>query len=223
MIYKIYTQLLKQFFQLLYHEFAWAYDLVAWLVSFGNWQDWIKSILPFIEGEKILELGHGPGHFQVELIRLGHNSFGLDESYQMGCQAAGNINKYFRYTNEKQLSKLVRGITERLPYKDESFNCIIATFPTENIFNNNTISEVARVLTYKGVIIILFSVKMYEKNILKKGLALIYKITGQSAPKEINLEPYIERLLAKGLRATTQWVEYKKDKLLVLRAYKLQH
>ncbi len=60
---------LRVFFHLLYHPFAFAYDLVATVVSFGKWNEWVLSVIPFISGTRILELGHGPGHLQLALRR----------------------------------------------------------------------------------------------------------------------------------------------------------
>ena len=61
---------MRVFFHLLYHPFAFTYDLVAAVVSFGQWKNWGQSILPFIDGTRILELGHGPGHLQRFLLDL---------------------------------------------------------------------------------------------------------------------------------------------------------
>src|SRR5689334_21291852 len=63
--------LLHIFFYLLYHPFAAAYDLVASTVSLGRWKDWILSVIPFLEGNQILEIGHGPGHLQRVLLSWG--------------------------------------------------------------------------------------------------------------------------------------------------------
>ena len=41
-------------FRLLYHELAWSYDLVAWLVSCGQWQNWGRAALPYLVGECVL-------------------------------------------------------------------------------------------------------------------------------------------------------------------------
>ncbi len=60
--------LLRFFFRLLYHQFAFTYDLVAATVSLGRWKDWVLSVVPFIEGTRILEIGHGPGHLQRALL-----------------------------------------------------------------------------------------------------------------------------------------------------------
>ena len=55
-------------FYLLYHPFAFAYDLVAAAVSLGRWKKWVLSVVPFLEGNQILEIGHGPGHLQSALL-----------------------------------------------------------------------------------------------------------------------------------------------------------
>jgi len=74
------------FFNLLYHPFAWTYDLVAAIVSLGRWQDWLMQAMPYLSG-RVLEIGFGPGHLQVALNEAGMQAFGLDESRQMGRQA----------------------------------------------------------------------------------------------------------------------------------------
>ena len=62
---------LRFFFHLLYHQFAWTYDWVAAGVSLGRWNEWVRSILPYMQEGRILELGHGPGHLQAELLKTG--------------------------------------------------------------------------------------------------------------------------------------------------------
>ncbi len=70
---------LRFFFRLLYHQFAFTYDLVAAAVSFTRWKDWVMSVLPFIEGNWILEIGHGPGHLQRILLSRNLFTVGIDE------------------------------------------------------------------------------------------------------------------------------------------------
>ena len=55
--------LLRPVYYLLYHHFAWTYDLVADIVSLGQWKDWVRTALPYLDG-CVLELGYGPGHLQ---------------------------------------------------------------------------------------------------------------------------------------------------------------
>ena len=63
---RVMQTLLRIFFQLLYHPFAWAYDLVAGLVSLGRWKSWVLCGLPLLAG-RVLEIGFGPGHLQAAL------------------------------------------------------------------------------------------------------------------------------------------------------------
>ena len=107
------THFLRIFFHLLYHPFAWSYDLVAWTVSLGRWKDWVKSVVPFIEGTRVLELGHGPGHLQRILRDLNLLTVGLDESRQMG-----NLAKKRLVQSGYTQPRLVRGLAQSLPFPD---------------------------------------------------------------------------------------------------------
>jgi len=87
--------LLRFFFRLLYHQFAFTYDLVAATVSLGRWKDWVLSVLPFIQGTRVLEIGHGPGHLQRALLEQNLLAVGIDESSQMGRLAKRNLRRFF--------------------------------------------------------------------------------------------------------------------------------
>ena len=73
---------LRFFFHQLYHGFAWTYDFVAASVSIGRWRGWVLTALPYLEGPRVLELGHGPGHLQLALFESGLAPLGLDASRQ---------------------------------------------------------------------------------------------------------------------------------------------
>src|SRR5258705_9904453 len=84
---------LRFFFHHFYHAFAWTYDSVAALVSIGRWQAWVLTALPRVDGPRVLEIGHGPGHLQQALCRKGLQVFGLDESRQMGRMAYSRLKR----------------------------------------------------------------------------------------------------------------------------------
>ncbi len=63
---RLLQSLLRFFFSLLYHQFAWTYDLVSATVSLGHWQEWVRASLPYLHG-RTLEIGYGPGHLQTYL------------------------------------------------------------------------------------------------------------------------------------------------------------
>jgi len=124
----------------LYHEFAWAYELVAWLVSLGRWSAWRRSVLRYVAGRRVLELGCGTGALLLEMSRCGLDAVGLDLSPAMLRLAArrarrstGNI-------------ALVRADGRALPFSDGSFDSVVATFPAGYILDSTTLQEVARIL-----------------------------------------------------------------------------
>ena len=182
--------ILRLFFRLLYHQFAFTYDLVAAAVSFNRWKDWVESVIPFIEGKRVLEIGHGPGHLQRVLLSLGLMAVGIDESSQMARLAKRNLTGRSRSRLSRQASfsalsrpaytqiNLTRGVGQHLPFPDESFETILATFPTEYITDPGTLAEVKRCLSNGGRFIVL--PVAWPKNQL---LDWLFKVTNQ-APTE---------------------------------------
>ena len=169
------TRFLRIFFHLLYHPFAWSYDLVAWTVSLGRWKDWVKSVVPFIEGTRVLELGHGPGHLQRILRDLNLLTVGLDESRQMG-----NLAKKRLVQSGYTQPGLVRGLAQSLPFPAEKFETVIATFPSEYIFEHGTLLEVRRTLTNGGRLIVLPVAWITGQGTLDRFLAWLFRFTGQA-------------------------------------------
>jgi ubiquinone/menaquinone biosynthesis C-methylase UbiE len=164
--------ILRVVYSLLYHPFAWTYDWVAGLVSLGQWNAWVKEVIPFVQGKKVLEIGFGPGHLQFELCQKGYQVFGIDESFQMIKQAAKKLEQIGKPIN------LVRGLSQNLPF-DSLFNTIIATFPSDYIFDLGTISEIAQTLEPGGRLIILLGIfPSYPKSKLSGLLSDTKFISG---------------------------------------------
>jgi ubiquinone/menaquinone biosynthesis C-methylase UbiE len=199
---------MRIFFYLLYHPFAFLYDLVAATVSFGRWRDWVISILPFLHGSRILELGHGPGHLQRFLLDRGFSPFGLDESTQMGRLARRKLGLDARLT---------RGLAQSLPFPDDSFDTIVSTFPTDYIFEQSTLSGIRRCLSDGGRLIVL-PVAWPKSRLLK----WLYKVTGESpAELEENLKARIRKPFEHaGFHTEMHVLEVKSGILLVVIASK---
>lgn len=195
---------MRIFFHLLYHPFAFAYDLVAATVSFGKWNDWVREILPFITGTRILELGHGPGHLQRILLDLNLDPVAMDKSAQMGILAKRRLGKRH---------KLARGLAQQLPFANNSFDCVVSTFPTEYIFHEQTLSEIRRCLSDGGRLIVLPAA--FPKSEFLKWL---YKVTGESPAaltesiKTKSLQPFLNA----GFHAVVEIVEVKSSTLLII-------
>ncbi len=199
---------MRVFFHLLYHHFAFTYDLVAAFVSFGQWKNWVFEILPHIKGTRILELGHGPGHLQRELTSRGWIAFGLDESRQMGRLAAKRLDGKHH---------LARGLAQRLPFANESFDCVVATFPTEYIFNPQTLTSIKRALRPNGRLVVL-PVTFPQNGFLK----WLYKVTGESpaALDELLQERLRQPFINAGFTTEMKAIEVKSGKLLFILAKK---
>ncbi len=199
---------MRVFFDLLYHPFAFAYDLVAVIVSFGKWNDWVRSVIPFISGTRVLELGHGPGHLQRELTTRGFDSVAMDESAPMGRIAKRRLGGSM---------KLTRAVTQKIPFASETFDTVISTFPSEYIFDPQTLTEAHRVLRDGGRFIVL-PVAFPTIGFLK----WLYKVTGESpAALDENLKKKIlGHFIQAGFSAEIKTVEVKFSALLIILADK---
>jgi len=197
-------RLKRVFFNLLYHPFALTYDLVAAVVSFGQWKNWGQRILPFIEGRRILELGHGPGHLQRFLLNRGLILMAIDESAQMGRLAKQHIGAS---------QKLTRARAQNLPFQSNTFDSIVSTFPTEYIFNLKTLLEVKRVLRESGRLIVLPAV--WPKSLPLKWL---FKVTGES-PSELNdaiISRFKQPFIIAGFNTEIQTIQVKSSIILIV-------
>jgi ubiquinone/menaquinone biosynthesis C-methylase UbiE len=211
------AHLLRFAFHLLYHSFAWSYDLVSATVSLGRWQDWVRTALPFVEGSRVLEIGHGPGHLQRLLRDRSLLTIGLDESRQMGRLAKKRLSKS-GYT----LCNLSRGLAQSLPFPAETFDSIISTFPSNYIFDPSTLYEVHRTLKNGGRFIMLPVAWIIGSKIMERYAAALFRVTGQAPaePVEIISERFKKPFLDTGFDAKIEQVEVKSSLVLIVIAEK---
>jgi ubiquinone/menaquinone biosynthesis C-methylase UbiE len=180
------SALLRTFYKLLYHQFAWTYDWVAFIVSFGRGEDWVLTALAHIEDGPTLEIGHGPGHLQVALQSAGIPSVGLDMSRQMGRLA------YSRLQGSGIVPALVNGCAQFLPFAGNTFKQVVATFPTEYIADPRTLTEVYRVLAPGGQLVAIPVAWITGSGLHDRLAAWLFRVTKQSP--EIQSAELDERL-----------------------------
>jgi ubiquinone/menaquinone biosynthesis C-methylase UbiE len=221
--------LLRFFFHLLYHQFAFTYDLVAATVSFNRWKNWVVSVIPFIEGNRILEMGHGPGHLQRILRSRGLVTVGIDESAQMGRLARRNLTRetYSQLPNPPSQQNpalhdnacvqinLTRGLAQALPFANEAFDTIVATFPTEYITDPATLVEIKRCLAHGGRLVVL--PVALPKN---PFLDWLFRVTHQSPVEALDIvkSNLKQPFLAAGFRTELKTIDEKSGILLVVLA-----
>jgi ubiquinone/menaquinone biosynthesis C-methylase UbiE len=217
------SKALSLFFRLLYHPFAWTYDFVSGVVSFGRWQTWVISSIPYLEGPNILELGHGPGHLQTILIAQGFISFGLDESKQMGRIAHRRLIKSVAdpHRGNSHPFRLVNGRAEHLPFISHYFQTVVATFPTQYIFDPVTLSEVQRILAPGGKLVVLLAAWIVGDSLIDRALALLFRVTGETPDINAEFNRFLQPFLKAGFDAELKWIETASSKLLLICANKL--
>jgi ubiquinone/menaquinone biosynthesis C-methylase UbiE len=220
--------LLRFFFHLLYHQFAFVYDLVAATVSFNRWKDWVMSVIPFLAGRQILEIGHGPGHLQRALLSRGLLAIGIDESAPMGRLAKRNLRRNSASHPSPQLAyaqtNLTRGLAQHLPFSNATFDSVVATFPAEYIFDPTTITEVQRVLVPGGQFVILPGATITSRSRVDRFLAWVFRITGEAPANlsEIIHQRSKESLTQAGFQVQTHEVDIKSSLVFIIVATKIQ-
>jgi ubiquinone/menaquinone biosynthesis C-methylase UbiE len=208
---RILIVVLRIFFKLLYHQFAWTYDWVASIVSLGAWQTWVSSVLLYLQGPRVLEIGFGPGHLQVALCQKGLTVYGLDESRQMLRIARS------RQTTLGLSSNLVRGVAQTLPFAANCLHQIVMTFPAEYILNPSTITEIHRVLVDGGVAIILPLAWITGQKPLERLAAWVNRVTGETPEwNENSLAP----LKTAGFIVSCEMKKFNTSKILIIRLQK---
>jgi len=216
---------LRTFFRLLYHELAWTYDLVAWLVSLGQWKAWGRAAIPHLHGQRVLELAHGPGHLLVAMNRAGLSPVGLDLSPQMGRLAQARLRRECPTMNRRadkampakagaparqawgltsqpgvETPGLVRARAQAMPFRSGAFDSVVSTFPTEFIVDPATLNEIARVLKQEGRAIVVPGV-MFKRSLPARALEWLYTLTGQQEPAPPG---FAEALAEAGLTLETE-------------------
>ncbi|GAB4570543.1 MAG: hypothetical protein Kow0077_04880 [Anaerolineae bacterium] len=176
MLARVWWALVGLGFRLLYNELAWTYDWVSWIVSLGDWRDWQRAALPFLDlpdGGPVLELAYGTGNLQLDLLAAGHAAFGIDRSRQMGRISQAKLRR------AGQPVRLVQAEAGCLPFPDATFSCVVSTFPTDFILQASVVSEVMRVLKPGGRLVVVYNGVLTGGGIVSRLLEWAYRITGQ--------------------------------------------
>jgi len=134
--------------ELLYHQFAWVYEFVAWAVSFGYWSRWRRDAVDYLTPGSILEIGFGTGELLTEMGEQGYEVSGLELSSDMHRITQRKLRK-----NELCIPR-IQASTEAIPIKSRSFNNVLSTFPSQYITSSDTLKEIRRVLDKDGRLVV---------------------------------------------------------------------
>lgn len=137
--------LLRTGIELLYQRVARPYDWLTEKLYLGQWRLWQRSAIPFLQGQRILEIGTGTGNLQVDIAALGYQVWGVDYSLAMLKESARKARRH----GIKQ-PRLCRARTQALPFPAEYFDSIVSTFGSNYLTDSQTHREAARVLRGGG-------------------------------------------------------------------------
>lgn len=141
--------LLRSVYEVLYHQLAWCYDGVSWIVSGGRWSSWQRAVEPFLVGPRILDVGCGTGRLLRSLLVASYDAHGMDRSIEMRGQATKRLRRA-GFTG-----RIVGADACALPFAVGSFDTIVATFPAEFVRETAFWREASRVIRPGGRIVIL--------------------------------------------------------------------
>jgi ubiquinone/menaquinone biosynthesis C-methylase UbiE len=195
-------------FRLLYNELAWLYDPVSWIVSLGRWRKWQYSIFPFLLPiGRVLEVGAGPGHVLAALaVRQAAGQQNPPDRLQpVGMDLSPAMLRLARRRLMRHAAtvSLCRGRAEALPFAPQSFDAVIAAFPTSYVYSPAWIADLARVLNDGGQVIIVEMAYLLGRRLHVRILEWLFRVTGQRGP-EVDLPTMLGRA---GLTAQRERVE----------------
>jgi SAM-dependent methyltransferase len=117
----------------------------------GQWRVWQRQILPRLHGHDVLELGCGLGDLLADMLEADYVCRAVEHSPQMVEAARETLRK--RKLGSPNL--VIQGRSQRLPFSDNSFDDVVSTFPSEYIYDPDTIAEIERVLRPGGRLIVI--------------------------------------------------------------------
>ena len=158
----------KWFFETLYKN-RYLYRFASTVPFAGQWRVWQRLVLPRITGHDVLELGCGLGDLLVDMITAGYNCRAIEQSPQMVTATRDTLQRHG--VGEKNL--VLQGSARRLPFTPASFDTVVSTFPSEYIYDPDTIAEVARVLRPGGRLIVIEGANLLPVGFIQPFLVLM--------------------------------------------------
>jgi SAM-dependent methyltransferase len=156
-------------FETLYRN-ASLYRFASTVPFAGQWRIWQRQVLPRLHGRDILEVGCGLGDLLADMLDAGYVCQAVERSPQMVRAARTTLRR--RHAGSPDL--IIQGSAQALPFAENSFDCVVSTFPAEYISDPATIAEVARVLRPGGHLIVLEGANLLPVGCFQPILLLVH-------------------------------------------------
>jgi SAM-dependent methyltransferase len=158
----------KWLFETLYRN-RYLYRFASTVPFAGQWRVWQRLVLPRLRGIDVLELGCGLGDLQVDMLRAGYHSRAVERSPEMVAAARNSLRRH----KGGDPARIIQGSAQSLPFSDSCFDSVVSTFPSEYIYDPNTIAEVERVLRPGGRLIVIEGANLFPVGFIQPLLVLI--------------------------------------------------
>ncbi len=186
-------RLRKFLFETLYKN-KYLYRFASSVPFAGQWRVWQGLVLSRLHGHDVLELGCGLGDLLADMSEAGYLCHAVEHSPQMVKATRETLQR-------RQLDKkatVIQGSAQHLPFSNDSFDTVVSTFPSEYIYDPDTIAEVERVLRPGGCLIVVEGANLLPIGFLQPVLVLIQTLVyGQASVfgprKHRNLDEEIAR------------------------------
>lgn len=164
-------------FETLYRN-ALLYRFASTVPFAGQWRIWQRQVLPRLHGRDVLELGCGLGDLLADMLDAGYTCRAVERSPQMARAARATLSR--RHPGSPDL--IIQGQAQALPFAENSFDCVVSTFPAEYIYDPATIAEVERVLRPGGHLIVIEGANLLPVGFLQPLLRILHLLVyGSSA------------------------------------------
>ena len=155
-----------------YSKYAHAYDIAV--KRLPVWKSWIKSVIPLIEGKRVLEVSFGTGYLLTQFAGR-FDTCGIDFNPDMVMTAKKNL-------SVKGIdAELQQANASALPFPDCSFDTIVNTMAFSGYPNGKQVmSEFRRVLVPGGLLLIVDFDYPENRNILGYTLTRMMEHAGDT-------------------------------------------
>lgn len=155
-----------------YSKYAKAYDIAVKLLPV--WKTWIKAVIPYIEGNRVLEASFGTGYLLLQYAD-NYETYGIDFNNNMIEIAKKNL------TRKGVQASLQWANVEKLPFPDSYFDTIVNTMAFSGYPHGKlAMAEFYRVLKESGRLLIVDFDYPSNRNIFGYWLTKLMESAGDT-------------------------------------------
>ena len=155
-----------------YSKYARTYDVAVKLLPV--WKTWIKTVIPYIEGKRVLEASFGTGYLLMHYAK-NYETYGIDFNANMVEVAQKNLSR------KGIKATLQQANAEKLRFPENYFDTIVNTMAFTGYPNGKqAMSEFYRVMKDGGKLIIVDFDYPSDRNVFGYWLTKLMESAGDT-------------------------------------------